>query len=443
LTREQQDRLLIECGRVFTPATPISRRDLFAGRVDEIRKIIDTITSAGRHAILYGERGVGKTSLASILKDIFSTQSDIRISRVNCETNDTFSSVWDKALAEVPIILEGQNGNEEYTLNQWLKVDEYVGAGQIRKVLQIGNQTFPELVLVFDEFDRLAREHRVMFADTIKDLADSHTSATVVLVGVAKDVTDLIAEHASIARNIAQIRMPLMDRSEIRNILENGVANLTMRMVTEAAETIETIAQGYPHYAHLLGKEAARAAVNNWRTDINTADVHLAIKEAVKDNSYHVADEYHRATLANRKGTLFEDVLVACALANVDELGYFSSADVKPVLNSLTGKEYEIYGFSQHLNKFSSDASRGPVFEKRGSQRCYKYRFLNPVLRPYAILKGMADGTVTIDMLNRLDNPRPKKKEVKRPRAPHLMPAPKRSVEKTLFDELPPDGGQD
>src|SRR5947208_2138128 len=133
MTNEQQERLLVECGRVFTPATPISRRSLFAGRIDQIRQMIDIVISAGRHAILYGDRGVGKTSLASILKDLFVDHSQVRIAKVNCEANGTFSSVWDKALLEIPIIKEGQDGNEQYALNQWLDVEQYVGAGQIRK----------------------------------------------------------------------------------------------------------------------------------------------------------------------------------------------------------------------------------------------------------------------------------------------------------------------
>src|SRR3954447_24911280 len=117
--------MLVECGRVFTPATPINRRSLFAGRLDEIRQMIDAVNSAGRHAILYGDRGVGKTSLASILKDLFCEHSQIRITKINCDPNDTFPSVWDKALSEIPIIREGQDGNEQFTLSQWLKVDEY------------------------------------------------------------------------------------------------------------------------------------------------------------------------------------------------------------------------------------------------------------------------------------------------------------------------------
>src|SRR5262249_33778883 len=157
-----------------------------------------------------------------------------------------------------------------------------------------------------------------------------------------------------------------------------GLTRLKMRMTVEAKETIVILAQGFPHFAHLLAKEAALSAIEERRLEINSADMSKAIEEAVNDNSYNIAEEYHNATLAQRKGTLFENVLISAAMAQVDDLGYFSSTDVKPVLNAITGEEYEIYGFSQHLNKFSSEADRGPALEKRGSKRCYRYRFLNP-----------------------------------------------------------------
>jgi Cdc6-like AAA superfamily ATPase len=407
---------------------------LFSGRLPEIRRISDAINSLGKHAILYGDRGVGKTSLATILKDFFTDHPSIRIGKANCERNDTFPSVWEKVLREIPILREGGSGTVESTLDKWLDLNQYVGPGQIRRVLQQANHMIPELVIVLDEFDRLGREWQAMFADTIKDLADNMVSATVVLVGVARNVSELIADHASVSRNLAQIEMPPMTKMEVRGILDKGLDRLDMKMTADAADTIVILAQGFPHFAHLLCKESALSAINERRLQINSADVNRAVAEAVKDNSYNITDEHHRATLAQRKGTLFEQILLSAALAQVDDLGYFASTDVKPVLNAITGKQYEIYGFSQHLNRFSSEADRGPAFEKRGSKRCYRYRFINPLLRPYAILKGMADGLVTSAMLRTLANPPSKATKKKAARAPRVMPRPKQSDERGLFD---------
>jgi len=437
MTESQFDGLAIKCGRVFTPSTPINRKAVFRGRSEEIRKILDTVNTLGRHAILYGDRGVGKTSLARILKDMFSEQHQVRISQINCEQNDNFAGVWEQALSEICIDIEGSEGTEERTMNEWMKLEEYIGPGQIRRILQRGTKHIPELVIVFDEFDRLGSEWRAMFADTIKDISDSSTSATIILVGVADDITHLLEEHASISRNLVQIKMPQMRKDEIHQILSGGLTELGMKMESACFETIAILAQGYPHFAHFLAKEAALSALNNKRLTINESDIFAATKVALSDNSYEVKDEYHKATLANRRGTLFEQVLISCALADVDELGYFSSTDVRKVLNSISSKQYEIYGFSQHLNAFTSDETRGKIFERRGSRKCYRYKFANPLLRPYAIIKGMNDGIVTIDLLNRLSGPQQPKKPKPR-RAPHTMPIPKKAASDGpgLFDDM-------
>ena len=53
---------------VFTPAAPIDAISLFRGREAQIQMLLEAVSQIGQHAIVYGERGVGKTSLISVLK---------------------------------------------------------------------------------------------------------------------------------------------------------------------------------------------------------------------------------------------------------------------------------------------------------------------------------------------------------------------------------------
>ena len=80
-------------------------------------------------------------------------------------------------------------------------------------------------VAVFiDEFDRLAsNDDRLLFADTIKTLSDELPGATIVLVGVADDVEQLIAEHLSIERALVQIHMPRMSHAELAEVVSRGI----------------------------------------------------------------------------------------------------------------------------------------------------------------------------------------------------------------------------
>src|ERR1700722_16643739 len=56
-----------EANQLFTPSAPVNLINLFAGRHREISRIVDVVGERGRHIVLYGERGVGKSSVAQII----------------------------------------------------------------------------------------------------------------------------------------------------------------------------------------------------------------------------------------------------------------------------------------------------------------------------------------------------------------------------------------
>lgn len=46
--------------------------------------------------------------------------------------------------------------------------------------------------------------------------------------------------------------------------------------------------------------------------------------------------------------------------------------------------------FQQHLNAFTSEA-RAAVLHRKGEARRFRYRFRNPLLEPYVILRGIKE----------------------------------------------------
>ena len=408
MTDQQKAKLIVLCSRVFSPSAPVNKRELFAGRIEQIQKISEAIGARGRHAIMYGDRGVGKTSLANILRELFSDMDGAKILKTNCNETDDFLTVWQRACAEIPVLLESPVSTddvarpEEYSLDQWIVTDKHVGPGEIRRLLEFGSRMSGELTIVFDEFDRLAVGERKLFADTIKDLSDNSVDATLVLVGVVRDVVDLIAEHGSIDRCVSQILMPPMARDELQSIITNALTALGMTIEPTAAKLILALSQGYPHYTHLLGQGSALIAIKTGRLAITASDVAGAIREALDRTQETVRDEYYKAAQGQRKKTLFPQVLLACALAQVDELGFFRSTDVRGPLRAVTNEDYDIPNYSQHLNQLSNDDTRGPVLEQRGSKRRYKFRFRNPLLRPFIIMKGLGDGVLSGTLLEQI-----------------------------------------
>ena len=81
----------------FTPGPAINAVADFAGRKAIIQRLQDIAMERARHAIIFGERGVGKTSLANVFyKDLSSLTRNIRDVPVDADTMDSFDSLWRK-----------------------------------------------------------------------------------------------------------------------------------------------------------------------------------------------------------------------------------------------------------------------------------------------------------------------------------------------------------
>jgi transcriptional regulator with AAA-type ATPase domain len=52
--------------QVFTPGAPIDQLSFLAGRVAILLDIVNAIAPKGQHVVVYGEWGVGKTSLTNV-----------------------------------------------------------------------------------------------------------------------------------------------------------------------------------------------------------------------------------------------------------------------------------------------------------------------------------------------------------------------------------------
>jgi Cdc6-like AAA superfamily ATPase len=367
----------------FSPGAPVGRLEMLAGRMEQLTDVVSAVSMRGQHVGLYGERGVGKTSLATVLAEYFNDtglQSGLRSVVVNCSTDDTFQSLWRSIFTELGI----DTGEEEAT-------PEFV-----RRALAVFTSSS---LIVIDELDRLADDDALTaLADTIKTLSDHGVPSTLVLVGVARSIGDLVGEHASIVRALVQIEMPRMTMDELCELLKNGCARAGLLLKQDAMRDIAALSEGLPHYTHLLGLHAGLLAVQEDRTEVTAQDVQNAIPKAV--DRHTILSDYQRATRSTRKDALFTEVLLACALAPKNRLGFFTSGAIRDPLAVVAGRRLDIPAFSNHLSQFL-EPERGSVLEREGSSRRYFYRFSDPIFQPYVVLNGLSEGLITDEQLRR------------------------------------------
>ncbi len=392
--------------RVFTPAAPVNESDLFAGRMTQLRKVIDAVVQRGQHAIVFGERGVGKTSLAKVLSSrLVMPNKKLLTPMINCESADTFVSLWKKVFSQLDLITRTPQIGFQYTFfEETVKAADVIGdridSDAVRRLLTILSDEAMVLV-IFDEFDRLQdQDAKRGLADTIKALSDNSVDATIVIVGVAQSVSDLIAEHQSIERALVQIQMPRMSQEELGEILDKGITRLKMKILPDARSRIVRLSRGLPHYTHSLGLHATRAAIKRDQETVTKADVDNALSSALEEINLSLRSTYDKATFSTKKETIYGYVLMACALAPTGDFGYFTPAAVRDPLSAIRGKTYKIPAFAKHITSFST-LDRGCVLQKEGVKRKFRYRFSNPLMQPFVVMKGVASGTISEDTLKR------------------------------------------
>lgn len=404
LEQTEKLKLKIKVSQVFRPGAPIDKYELFAGRSEQVSEVVNATLQPGRHVIIFGERGVGKTSLVKVLSEVLS-QAGLTLldsGTINCDGTDNFSSLWHKIFRELSFNMESKHvgfsqlsssSNEKLSLERLLP-DE-AKPDDIRYVL---NRLSKESIIIIDEVDRIKdRDTTILLADTIKTLSDHTVNTTLILVGVADSVDDLIAEHKSIERALVQVPMPRMSAEELSQIIDKGLSAAGMSMESAARQWIVFLSQGLPHYTHALGLYSSLQAIDSDRTEIQVNDVFGAIASTVR-NSRTILSAYNKAISSPQKQSLYVQVLLACALAQTDDLGFFSAAAVSRPMSIIMGKKYYVTNYMRHLEEFCYE-KRGAILLRTGDPRKHRFRFDNTLMRTFVILQGFANGILTEELI--------------------------------------------
>ncbi len=123
----------------------------------------------------------------------------------------------------------------------------------------------------------------------------------------------------------------------------------------------------------------------------------------IEDTENSFKESYREATRSNQDN-FFQQSLLACALARTDDEGFFTANDVVEPYSAIMKERKRIAHFEKHLRRFSSDEG-GNILIKRGGDRQQTFRFADPMMQPYVIIRGiqsrMIDDTAKANLFQR------------------------------------------
>jgi Cdc6-like AAA superfamily ATPase len=220
----------------LTPSDSIKTPERLFGREKSLTTIDRALNSPGRQIFIYGDRGVGKTSLALTAAYLHNSSGAPPI-HVMCSKTSGFAEVIQAAgNAAIPIkdriekqasggganislfgvgggITRGSRTSPEIeppqTLNEALDVIRYVAAKRTGTT-----------VIIIDEMERIdSKQDRDKFAEFIKNIPELGDKVRFIFCGIAQDVTELLDAHPSAGRILEMIKLERLHHDDLWKIL--------------------------------------------------------------------------------------------------------------------------------------------------------------------------------------------------------------------------------
>lgn len=284
----------------FTPSLPVSV-DFFVGRQPEIERLRQKMVNAlgGRLEVAFvsGERGIGKSSLASYVRALCERRHDVvgvhafmgGVSTVEEAVRRVFDRIVKEKASDATLLARlreflGDHVREVDLFGLSLTFDanerelkrlanDFVPS--LRRLLEKTYEASKGILLVLDDINGLAMSET--FANWLKSLVDE-TSVTasgmrmcVVLVGLDDRRRSLIHLQPSLARILDVVDIAVWSPDETREFFQRTFAEAGMRCGKEALDALARFAGGLPMLAHEIG-DATFAADTDGVIDASDAE---------------------------------------------------------------------------------------------------------------------------------------------------------------------------
>ncbi len=378
---------------VFTPSGPVREVDLLFDRSDEVERLLSAMTTPGNHAIIYGQRGVGKSSLAQTSCMLLELLFKDGIKIVQCDSAMTFSGLVagvlkdagvDIRIAEtestkshsvegkIGVPIASAAGSHEATHRETLSYSQSLTPSEVCAVISSRNT-----LLIIDEADAIADSGvRKNVAELMKLLSDNRSPFKVIIVGIAETASFLVGEHPSVERCLTQIQLDKLSNEGVGDIILGGFSKLKMTVDEDVVSGIIYCSDGFPHFAHLLCLKSGEEAISDGRNNVTNRDLLKAQKAAAVDSYATLERAFRDATRSSSTMAYRDIVYAACTLTSSE----FTSDQLRAAYRRVTQEEITQAALNNYFGRLVSDD--GTKILRRIQKGVY--RFSDPRMAPFA-----------------------------------------------------------
>ncbi|WP_236187164.1 ATP-binding protein [Pseudomonas protegens] len=395
------------------PSEPIDTIQLLKGRQEELDEIRRALFAKGRHIFIYGDRGIGKSSLAQTAAYQYQS-SDASIIQIGCTKTSTFLEIIESiarhlidSLDTVEIQAKGGLNLKIINLEVTYKTSRKPEAPKISNMDQaldvisdVREIHSDKPIIVIDEFDAIAiQDERFKFAEFLKKMGDSGVYVPIIFSGIATSLDDLLGGHLSSIRQLKPIHLRPISWDSRWDILVEALEAFNIDFDDDIKYRVAGISDGFPYYVHLITEHLLWAVFDDPDTNKIATSKHYitALINAVKDVQEHIRKPYDKATLRHSQD--FHHIIWAAAESddfhrNIDSM--YSSYE--RIIRDLNKLEPSIVTLSIDRKKFSQRLSiltketHGAVLRKMNENRNGWYQFSENMLRGFVRLLAETHG---------------------------------------------------
>lgn len=410
---------------VVSAANPIEDINNLFGREQQVEEIEMALYAKGRHAFIYGDRGVGKTSLAHSVAYLIQS-SDNKPIFVSGEPTSTLASITKVILAYAtayanfdntshkfrigPDFLNYERSSERTNQPHDVEIRDTTSAAMAINSLVQWHSSTP--VIVVDEFDQIPESVRGEFGILLKQLGDMGSKVKLIFTGIGDSLNDLLVGHLSSSRQLHQVKLDVLPWNGREKIIDHAFDMFGVKISGDIKHKISGLSDGFPSYIHLLCEKLLEEAFRDEAlvSEVSHEQFISALNRAIESVAETLRNSYDQATMGRSEH--FHHILWAMAdsadLIRQREHVYLSYRDIMNKLDSRTRRDLDIGEveklgldimsqdkFRKELNRLKSD-SYGAIIEDAMAVRRGWFKFSENIIRGFVRMVAEGKG-ITLD----------------------------------------------